>query len=129
MKTGDHGTFTLGDSKIVGTVVRANGSFTEVQVDGAEEGKYTSLWNEDGWTFTPDSKLPTKDGVWAFSRYGLDEEGEMSRFSNLIYRMYGVYYRVPNAGGPTRELARDEAEEIFQCYNPVRLTYQESLNA
>jgi hypothetical protein len=79
MKTGDHGTFTLGDSKIVGTVVRANGSFTEVQVDGAEEGTYTSLWNEDGWTFAPDSKLPTKDDQvgWESTRVPKTKEEKM----------------------------------------------------
>lgn len=125
MKTGDHGTFTLGDSKIVGTVVRANGSFTEVQVDGVEEGKYTSLWNEDGWTFTPDSNLPTKDGVWTFFHYGLDADGEMSEFSNLIIRQNSTYYRVCNTGDGTQYIPPSEAKDIFQHYNPFRLTYQE----
>ena len=125
MKTGDHGTFTLGDSKIVGTVVRANGSFTEVQVDGAEEGTYTSLWNEDGWTFAPDSNLPTKDGVWTFYRYGLDADGDMSCFPNLLIRTNGHYYRVFNTGRGTEAMPKSEAEYIFQRLNPVRLTYQE----
>ena len=125
MKTGDHGTFTLGDSKIVGTVVRANGSFTEVQVDGAEEGKYTSLWNEDGWTFTPDSKLPTNDVDCYFYRYGLDADGDMSRFPNLLIRTNGHYYRVFNTGHGTEAMPKSEAEDIFQRLNPVRLTYQE----
>lgn len=66
------------------------------------------------WTFEPDRiKAPTKKGIWLLYSYGLDEDGDLSHFPNLLLHLTTGWFEIGNYDAPRRALTDKQAEAIW----------------
>lgn len=119
----DGGTLTLGaDGKRL--YVETLGGLRYVDITTAKddlgywEGGYATREVEE-----PD--LPRKQGIWLYYSYGLDDDGDLSHFPNLILHLdtdpeFG-WYNVGNASGDTRKMPLAEVRAALPKMAPLTL--------
>ena len=122
-----HGTITNKAGQKLAGDLTSGGNYLEFKIDG------TSMFNSfrsSDWEFTADAPPPpTKCGIFLYNSYGLDDDGDLSLFPNLIVHLQtgdGGWYEVGNADATTRLLSREKVEDLFaRSHPPVPLTLKE----
>lgn len=126
--TGTHGILKNENSgvEIPGTIRAHTSTTIDLIIDGAKPSS-NSFQTRHGWTFEPDFDPDTaKKGIWLWTSYGLDNDGDLSNFSNLVVHFTRGWFTIGNSSGEKTPLSNDEVIKLFTGQNrPVPLTLKE----
>lgn len=111
--------------------VRGNAHLPFVYIQSREQLHYADgegFWEDVTVTReVEESDLPSKRGIWLHYSYGLDEDGDLSRFPNLILHLEDSpergWYRVTNLGAHSSPMRPDEVRR--KLGNMAALTLKE----
>jgi hypothetical protein len=113
--------------RIPGTQIFVGETYMDVRIDGS--GSSNTFSTSEGWTFEPDVVVPTKHGIWLYWSYGLDDDGDLSDFPNLIPHLPGGWFAIGNADGIRMPLSEAEVERIFRHDKPAALTLKQEVSS
>lgn len=111
--------------EIPGTANAKGLDVIEFTIDGSPHSNYFA--RESGWEFVPDPKpVPTKRGIWLLHHYGLDADGDLSNFPNLILHSREGWFSIGNLTGESERLTEQKVRNLFNSDDPpVPLTVKE----